>query len=287
MSKQKISIIIPAHNESSVIAHCLQNLVQPSGKIEPEIIVVCNGCSDNTAEIVRSFGSSVRCIETAKASKINALNLGDKAGSYFPRFYLDADIRVTIDDIAKVAAEMEKRQALAAAPKMQMDLKRSSWAVRSYYDVWCNLPYCREGMIGAGVYALSEKGRSSFSEFPDIIADDRFVRALFREHERIRVEDAVSIISAPTSLKGLIKIKTRSRLGGYEFEKRFPELLGNEKKAYAAASGELLRQITMWHKTLVYLSINLLTRFRASYQSRKKGFSVWERDNTSREKISR
>src|SRR5687768_4810251 len=197
---QRISIIIPAYNEKLVIGACLQNLIQPSETIAPEIIVVCNGCSDTTADIVRSFGDAARCIEIEMASKVDALNVGDRAASYFPRFYLDADIRISIGDVWKVVAEMQRKNALAAAPQMRIDLSGSSWAVRSYYDIWCDLPYCRAGMIGAGVYALSEEGRRSFPEFPNIIADDRYIRALFREDQRIGVSDADSIVNAPTNL---------------------------------------------------------------------------------------
>jgi len=270
-----------------MIVHCLEQLVQHSEVLEPEIIVVCNGCSDNTVDIVRSFGDVVFCIETEVASKTNALNLGDKKASYFPRFYLDADIRISLGDILKVVTAMENSNALAAAPKMQMDLTGSSWAVKSYYDIWNNLPYCKEGMIGAGVYALSEEGRKQFSDFPDIIADDRYIRALFRGEQRIGVSNAVSIVSAPTSLKGLIKIKTRSRLGGYEFESRFPELLNNEVKEYGVAIKELIPDLARWPKALVYLGINLFTRIRARQQGNSKGFSHWERDDSSREKIKR
>ncbi|WP_018294789.1 glycosyltransferase [Mariprofundus ferrooxydans] len=282
-----ISIIIPAHNEAKVIAHSLYELTRCGAALNPEIIVVCNGCSDNTAEVVRDFGGAVTCIETDVASKTHALNIGDEAASHFPRFYLDADIRLSLMDIEKVVNAMELTHALAAAPRMQMDLSGSSWAVRSYYEIWCNLPYCREGMIGAGVYALSEEGRQSFKCFPNIIADDRYIRALFTGDQRIGVKDAVSVISAPTRLSGLIKIKTRSRLGGYEFESRFPELLGNETKEYGQAAGELLGEIRLWPKALLYLAVNLLTRVRARRQGIVKGFSHWERDDSSREKFNR
>ncbi len=284
MNGKRISIIIPAHNEGGMIDYCLQQLVQSFDSLIPEIIVVCNGCSDNTADIVRSFGDAINCIVTEEASKINALNIGDKAALYFPRVYLDADIRLSLKDISKIITAMESSRALAAAPKMQMDLTGSSWAVKSYYDIWCNLPYCREGMIGAGVYVLSEEGRRCFSKFPNIIADDRFIRALFSTEKRISVHDAVSIISAPTTLRGLIKIKTRSRLGGYEFENRFPELMNNETKAYGLAITELIGKINMWPKVFVYLCVNLFTRFRARMQSKTKGFSHWERDESSRVK---
>lgn len=43
------TIIVPAHNEATVIRRCLDSLVnQPS---VDKIIVACNGCSDNTADI--------------------------------------------------------------------------------------------------------------------------------------------------------------------------------------------------------------------------------------------
>ena len=282
--KQMISIVIPAHNEAEVIACCLQQLVQDSDTLSLEIIVVCNGCSDNTAEVVRSF-EQVMCVETDTASKPHALNLGDKEASYFPRFYLDADIRLSLGDIATVVAAMADDGVLAAAPKVQMDLTGSSWMVRSYYDIWCNLPYCREGMIGAGVYVLSEAGRARFVDFPDVLSDDIFIRDLFTTEERLGVTGAVSIITAPTSLGGLIKIKTRGRLGLYELKARFPELMKNEGKTYGLALKQLMGKVNLWPKVLVYLGINIVTRMRARQQSKTKGFAHWERDESSRKKI--
>ncbi len=280
-----ISVIIPAHNEEAVIGRCLQQLSEASDTLELEIIVVCNGCNDRTAKVVRAFSQNIICIETSVASKTHALNLGDAKASYFPRFYLDADILFSIESLCRVVEEMDKANAFAAAPQVKMDLSGCSWAVKSYYDIWCNLPYCKEGMIGAGVYALSEQGRNQFETFPDIIADDRYIRALFTESQRLGVKGARSIVSAPTTLNGLIKIKTRSRLGGYEFESRFPELLGNEVKSYGTAIQEVMWKVSMWPKAITYFLINILTRVRARRQSRSQGFSHWERDDSSREKL--
>jgi hypothetical protein len=42
-------------------------------------------------------------------------------------------------------------------------------------------------MIGVGSYGLSASGRSRFAEFPDVIADDGFVRLQFRAGERVSV----------------------------------------------------------------------------------------------------
>ncbi len=88
-------------------------------------------------------------------------------------------------------------------------------------------------MIGTEVYALSEKGRKRFDAFPEIIADDGYVRALFKADERTLVDSCYSLVRAPANLASLLKIKIRSRLGRYELKKKFPELLGNEEKVTA------------------------------------------------------
>jgi len=281
--KQMVSIVIPAHNEEGVIADCLELLVQPCSAFELEIIVVCNGCSDRTSSIARSF-NGVICLETDIASKANALNLGDKAATCFPRFYLDADIRLSLKDVSIVVAAMKEKNAMLAVPKAQMDFTDSSWAVKSYYDVWCNLPYCREGMYGAGVYAVSEEGRKRFVEFPPINSDGLFIRSMFKQKEKIGVRDAVSIVNAPVNLGGLITMKARGRMGIRRFKLNYPELAEKEEKDYGMAVKELIGDVRTWPKVLVYLFINIASRIRARKMIRVKGFDHWEKEKSSRKK---
>ncbi len=105
---------------------------------------------------------------------------------------------------------------------MDVDLRGSSLCVRAYYRIWEQLPYVRAGMIGVGVYALSEEGRGRFEEFPEIIADDGYVRMLFSSSERIHVEDAPVRVYAPAGVSDLTRIKTRSRLGRYQLAAALP-----------------------------------------------------------------
>ncbi|MBV5329110.1 MAG: glycosyltransferase family 2 protein [Chlorobium sp.] len=282
-----ISIIIPAHNEETVIAAALKELIAGAASGVCEIIVVCNGCTDKTAEVVASFGDAITCIETPVPSKSNALNLGDSKAKGFPRIYQDADVVLSIETIMQIAQVLRTGKFHAAAPVMRMDFRKASWLVRSYYEVWQQLPYVKEGMIGTGVYALSEEGRKRFDWFPEIIADDGYVRALFKSDERFSVNSCCSLVRAPADLESLLKIKTRSRLGRYELKKKFPELLKNEKKDYGNAAFKLLRQFYLWPKLPVYLYVNLLTRFKAKEYALAQGFTGWERDDSSREDIKR
>jgi glycosyltransferase involved in cell wall biosynthesis len=278
-----ISIIIPAHNEESSIGRCLTRLLEAGPDLDPEIIVVCNGCKDQTANVARQYGDRIRVIETDVASKVHALNLGDEAAKGFPRFYMDADVVLTPEDLRQVAQVLTTGGKLAAAPRMEMDFSKASWAVRAFYRVWMELPYTKKGMMGVGVYALSREGRERFDKFPDIIADDGYIRVLYKPEERMAVANAKSVVVAPATLDGLIKIKTRSRLGGYQLAQRYPQLNENDDKDYGSAAGGLLLKPALWPCIPVYLYVNLLAKRRARKQLATIANYVWERDESSRQ----
>jgi glycosyltransferase involved in cell wall biosynthesis len=279
-----ISIVIPAHNEETVLARSLDALVQGARTGELEIVVVCNGCTDGTAEVAQGYGDPVRVLEIPQASKTDALNLGDVAVSSFPRFYVDADVILPLASARRIAARLSERDALAAAPVMGLDLRDSSVAVRAYYRIWVRLPYVREGMVGVGVYALSEEGRRRFGEFPDVIADDGYVRLLFDAREWIRVDDAPVHVHAPQSVSDLVSIKTRSRLGLYQLAGRFPDLFarGRTAKSYGNAMRGIVLRPWLWPAAAVYATVVLETRRRARAQLASVGDYVWARDQSSR-----
>jgi glycosyltransferase involved in cell wall biosynthesis len=282
-----ISIIIPAHNEESVIGRTLTALTRGAQPGELDVVVVCNGCRDRTAEVARALGDPVRVIETDVPSKSNALNLGDRAATGFPRIYSDADVILSLDSVRELARVLEKGEVLAVAPVAKNIFPpETTWAVRAYYDFWMALPYVQEGMMAAGVYGVSRKGRSRFGDFPNVIADDGYFRLHYTSNERIEVPTAVSIVSAPAKFWDLILIKTRSRLGFYQLRNCFPELFVREAKSkgYGRASRAIFKRPRLWCCAIPYIWVNLVSRRRALRQFRKmeKAEYVWERDNSSR-----
>ena len=98
-----ISIIIPAHNEATVIGRCLRAMTMGARPDELEIIVVCNGCDDSTAEIARSHVPSVTVLELEAPSKSAALNLGDRSAPSYPRFSFVPDIVLGAESLPAVA----------------------------------------------------------------------------------------------------------------------------------------------------------------------------------------
>ena len=253
---------------------------------EIEILVVCNGCSDDTAKIARAFGEPVRVIETEIPSKSRALNLGDAEAKGFPRIYLDADVVITLAAIRKLAVALESGHSLAAAPRPEnVFLPGTGWGVREYYKFWMALPYIQAGMIAAGVYALSRQGRERFKGFPDVIADDGYVRMLFEPHERIQVADVVSKVFAPLTLRDLLKIRTRSRLGLLQLQMLYPDLARRETrtKNYTRSLISILCRPLLYISALPYAYVMVTSRIRARRQLTESGTYTWERDDSSRQ----
>jgi glycosyltransferase involved in cell wall biosynthesis len=276
-----ISIVVPAFNERSVIARTLRSMTNGATPGELDVIVVCNGCADDTGTIARSFGPPVRVIETELPSKPRALNLGDQAAKAFPRLYTDADVIITIDAIRKLARRLERGDVLAAAPRPNIDLAGCSWPVRACFDITSRLPSAQEGIGGSGVYALSEAGRRRFREFPMVTSDDGYVRIQFRPEERETLTSASSTVFAPAAIKDLIVRKTRAHYGSFELARLFPELWENRGKSNAWALAGLFKYPWLWHKLLVYAFVAILARCRAKLELRRRNFA-WQRDETSR-----
>lgn len=278
------SIVIPAYNESATIERCLSTLLADAKPDELEVIVVCNACRDDTAERARRFTDrGVVVVETATPGKANALNLGDAHATRFPRFYLDADIRIGMAAIREVAAMLgDDSPLVVAAPRPQVDLTGRNWWVRAYYRVWTELPYFKEGMIGSGIYAFSRHGRARFERFPEIIADDEYARRIARPTERANTRESTFTITPPTQLRSILNVNTRVRAGMYELDARFPELSANKGTDAQRTLRVLATRPDLWPYAPVYLSVMLLAKLRAHAKLRRREQSHWNRDETAR-----
>ncbi len=160
------SVVIPAYNEAAVVGRCIERLLEQQELGQLEIVVVPNGCRDDTAEIARGFGDGVTVIELEQGSKINALNAGDEACTLFPRVYLDADIELSIDCLARCYDAL-RDGCMAVSPTAHFVTKDSGFIIRNFYQAWMRTPYHSDGhMLGSGFYAMSEEGRARFDCFP-------------------------------------------------------------------------------------------------------------------------
>lgn len=281
-----VSVVIPAYNEGQTIERCLRTMLQGAEPGELEIVVVANGCKDDTADRARKFeDQGVTVVETPVGSKVGALNLGDEAAKSFPRFYIDADIDVTIEAIREVAQMLERDELVVAAPRPVVDYRSRSRLIRSFYEVWTSLPFFTEGVIGAGIYAFSEKGRARFDRFPDIIADDEFARLQAAPHERGNSRQGTFTITPPTTLWGVLKIFTRARAGLYQLHERFPELSRNESTNPGRSLQVIARTPRLWPHAPIYLGMMFAAKLRAHRKLQRNEAHKWDRDDSARAEL--
>lgn len=288
-----MSIIIPAHNEATVIGRLLATLLERTSRTEFEIIVVCNGCTDDTADIARKFGSAVEVIEVSVASKVYALNVGDDSATCFPRFYVDADVMVTPNVLRALARRLEVGDVLVCSPVGQYEVSKSSWPVRQYFRVRACLPSAREGVGGSGVYALSEAGRRRFGTFPNVLADDSFVRLQFDPRERASLKSETSTVYAPRDLRSLLAVRSRIYHGLLELSSLFPTDRSHRSVENGVALAKLAAKPQLWAGIAIYLYVSLTARARARTRQRTPGKRgglgdeiVWQRDQTTRNMTS-
>ncbi|WP_131745321.1 glycosyltransferase family 2 protein [Frankia sp. Cppng1_Ct_nod] len=277
------SVVVPAHNEEAVIGRCLTRLADGVHPGDLDIVVVCNGCTDRTAELARAAGA--RVVETPTPGKAGALNLGDDTATGFPRFYVDADIEVRGADLLRVAEVLREGKVLAAAPRIRLDTAGVSRIVRDYYRIWLELPYARDHHIGSGVMGVSAAGRARFDRFPDAIADDFFLYHRFTSDERRTVSDVEFVVHPARTTRDLVLRKIRVYAGNIQMRQlalapvaaahtrtgRLPDWL-----AVVRASPALATAVP------AYVAVSGAAQLLARRKVRRGQLGTWERDASSR-----
>lgn len=277
-----VSVVIPAHNESTVIADTLHRLLDTDPEERLQIIVAANGCTDDTAAVAAAVSSRVQVVEIETPSKIAALNAGDDAATAFPRAYVDADVSVTGEALLAVADALTDPPYIGA-PRMQIDTSDADLAVRWQYKLWALTDYRNSAMVGSGVYILSAAGRARFGRFPDIIADDMYAQRFFTSKERISLRDHTFTVRAPSTLQAFILRQTRIIAGNDELRERYPRL---NREADAMSKifflGRIARRPSFWLPTIPYFWARVVARRRAARVRGNWASQAWNRDESSR-----
>ena len=246
------------------------------------IIVVANGCSDNTVEIARSFGLGVRVLCLPAASKRLALTAGDRAATEFPRIYVDADVEIGAADINALAAELRKPGVHAAAPEQVLALDGCPRLVRWYYDIWSRLPEVRAGLFGRGVVAVSEEGHRRIAGLPPLLADDLAASLSFAPAERRIVPGASVTWHPPRSLAGFMRQRIRAVTGVAQVERTKSAPSSTARTSMADLLGILRDRPSAAPKVLLFLIVAILARLGARRAIAAGDYTTWLRDDSSR-----
>lgn len=273
----RATILVPAHNESAVIGRTLWYLSRGLTLDAVRVIVIANGCTDATAARARAALPQAEVIETARAGKCHALNLGYAAATRdAPVICLDADLDVTAEAIVALVAPIAAGTALAACGQMDVDTAAARGLVRAFYRGWRINPYFARGKFG-GLFALSPQAAARVFPLPEITADDEYIRRSFAAADIAFVPDCRFVARAPRTLASLMRVRRRSLRGTRELNrmgKASPER-GSARQMIARALASPADAVPI----AVFLSVAALVRL--SLRLRGTG-PRWDRDLTTR-----
>lgn len=282
--------MIPAHNEGQVIGRLLDSLLDQASPGELDIVVVCNGCTDDTAQVAGLRGpSGVRVVESPVPSKHVALRLGDEHAHGFPRLYVDADVVLGTADVrALTEALRESAGVLAAAPERDLPMTGCAWRVRAYYQVWQRLPSVREGLFGRGVIAVAEAGHERLASLPPLMADDLAASLAFAPDERVVVRTARVLVHPPRTWADLIRRRIRAATSTTQLEQQQQENSPAAPAPTARTSkkdlGDILRaEPRLFPAVLVFAAAAVIARRKSAKAVSSGDFGTWLRDESSRQ----
>lgn len=259
-----LSVIVPAHDEAGWIGACLAAVAASDGA-GGEVIVVANGCTDDTAARARGHeaalakaGFALTVLETPALGKPGALNAGDRAARFPARAWLDADVAVSPPLLAQIAAALDT-DAPRLASGTPLVARAESAVTRAYARFWTRLPFVTEGCPAFGLYAVNAAGRARWGEFPAIISDDTFVRLSFAPDERVKVP-APYTWPMVEGLRTLVRVRRRQDQGVAEIARLYPHLLAHDDKARPGKAWLLRRLIADPLAFAAYAAVTLAVR---------------------------
>ena len=140
-----ISVIIPAHNEEKYIKRCINSIKSSSKQFKgtTEIIVVCNRCTDRTAEIAKKSGANVIFNEDRCIAKVR--NAGISAAKGKVIVTIDADNRMTKGTLSEIYSLIGTGKYIGGGAPIRFE--------RYSFPLWCNDILCRVSFGITGLYS--------------------------------------------------------------------------------------------------------------------------------------
>ncbi len=157
-----ISVVIPAYNEELILGATLAAVfiacerVSESRREAPEVIVVDNASTDDTAEIAARAGATVVRADTPGIAV--ARNAGAAAASASRLFFLDADTWIPPDSLIEVISALEPATCIGGAPATEYRYRKR--ALRPYMAMWKVVARRRNMSQGVGQFVSAEAFRA-------------------------------------------------------------------------------------------------------------------------------
>ncbi|MEO8373553.1 MAG: glycosyltransferase family 2 protein, partial [Candidatus Solibacter sp.] len=259
-----VSLILPVHNGESFIADKLASiraLAYPKELME--LLVVCDGTSDATREIVSSFSGlpTLTIIDLPHGGKAVALNSAIARATGEILFF--TDVRQYLDPACLtnlVECFADPQVGVASGELIIRDaatLEEASVGLYWKYEKWIRKQLSRLDSVPGATGCIYAMRRSLAAPLPpDTLNDDMYLPlgAFFRGYRVIFDESALAF-DYPTGLSSEFRRKVRTLAGVYQIVGFYPALLGPRNRTWLHFfSHKLARLLMPWALVAAALS---------------------------------
>lgn len=304
--KLTVTIGIPAHNEEENIKNMLESVLKQKGEsfVLEKILVVLDGCTDNTLKIVESIAKKDRRIKvmhdgkrTGKATRLNQILT--KNNSDFV-FLIDADmVLARPTEIERMILEFVSNKKVNVVAGYQIPAQTDSFigkisnaSFKLWYDTTTNV---RDGNHIYNIHGSISGLRNSFAKaltFPNAITCDQgylYMKAVLSDREGFKLaKNTRFIFSTVSTIKDSRMQGTRSIFKDKEHMRKY---FGEETmaKEYAIPiKNKIISLMKFLMKDPVYTSLAiclgiLIRIFPLKDDLNKNG--IWETVSSSKKRI--
>lgn len=266
-----ISVTVPAYNEERAIAATLDAILATDYPGRRQILVVSDGSTDRTDEIVRGYAArGVELLRTpVRGGKIAAENLA--------RAHLTGDIVVNTDASVRIAPGALKpliaqfadptvgvasgRDLSVAQLDADLNVGESGYVG---YEMWVRGLETRVGsIVGASGCFYAIRKPLHVTDFPPALSRDFACALIAREHgfRAVSVDEAACFVPRIRSLHGEYRRKVRTLVRGLEtlwYKRALLNPLRYGAFAWMLASHKLVRWLAPWGLVLAGIGWLLL-----------------------------
>ncbi len=222
----RISIIVCVHNEAPYLGRCLSSifLTLEKAQAEPDVIVICDRCSDDSAQLARDF--PVLVIEKKESRWRNSyaenLQMGLERASGEFTAVVDADIALEPDYFTKLLPSFRDPRVDSVSGRI---LTEASGIFNRIYSIWersydiINLG--REPRGGARIYRTRELKEAGFR---DVMAPDTEVDLRLKGKRRY-LSDAIALHTRRMTIGRAINGQIRAGMARRELKSPFWRVL--------------------------------------------------------------
>ena len=208
----RVSVVMPVYNAEATLAECLTRLCNSTAG-NFEIVLVDDGSTDQSRAIAANF--PVRIVPTAgRVGPAAARNLGARVAEGDIVFFIDSDVMVRSDTIARVVDSLRQADVDGVVGVQAADMRHRD-LVSQYKNIWMRWTYVRQlGEVPLFYTTAAAIRRDAFLRAGGFdqgyanpnVEDTAFGQKLARLGIRVRVEPGLEVEHVKRySLVGLLR----------------------------------------------------------------------------------